>query len=386
MTKNLLIKNCRLFNSLQNKKSVEILVKDGTITQIGKIKKNPACENILDAQDRVIAPGFIDVHIQGAGGASVLDGTIESLQTISQTCARFGTTSFLATTVFKPNMQNRWLEVAAEAVGSDLEGAHLLGVHLEGPFISLEKKGMILPNCICAPSLRIFNEIQSIAGTNLKMMTIAPEFNGSLDIIRKLVDSKIVASFGHSNASYNETLKGIDAGISHVTHLFNAMGSFHHRAPGPLLAIFETEKISVQIIPDGVHFHPGVLKYLFKIIGGDRCIAITDGMQSTGLPDGIYLYDGLKYESKNGTTRYHDGTLIGTSLGLSQLVLRLKGFTDTSLDVAIKTVTENPAKLLGIENRKGSIAVGKDADLVILDHDYSVWATVARGKIVFQKS
>jgi N-acetylglucosamine-6-phosphate deacetylase len=283
-------------------------------------------------------------------------------------------------------MRNRWLAVAVEAVGADLGGAHLLGIHLEGPFISLEKKGMILPECICAPSLRVFDEIQSIAGANLKMMTIAPEFDGSLDIIRDLVDSKIIASFGHSNASYNETLKGIDAGISHVTHLFNAMRSFHHRAPGPLLAIFETEKISVQIIPDGVHFHPSVLKFLFKTIGGDRCIVITDGMQATGLPDGIYLYDGLEYESKDGTTRYHDDTLIGTSLGLSQLVWKFKEFTNASLDVAIKTVTENPAKLLGIENRKGSIAVGKDADLVILDNDYSVWATVVGGKIVFQKS
>ncbi len=385
MIKNLLITNCRLFNSLQDEKTVDILIKDGAITQIGKVEKNFTCENILDAQDRIIAPGFIDVHIHGAGGASVVDGTIESLRTISKTCACFGTTSFLGTDMFKPNMQNRWLAVASEAVGSDLGGANLLGVHLEGPFISLEKKGMILPECMCAPSLRVLNEIKRIAGANLKMMTIAPELNGSLDIIRNLVDSKIIASFGHSNALYSEALKGIDAGISHVTHLFNAMRSFHHREPGPLLAIFETEKISVQIIPDGVHFHPSVLKFLFKIIGGERCIAIADGMQPIGLADGIYIYNGIEYESKGGTARYRDGTLMGTALGLSQLVLRLKEFTNTSLDVAIKTVTENPAKLLGIENRKGSIAVGKDADLVILDNDYSVWATVVGGKIVFQK-
>lgn len=385
MSKNLLITNCRLFNSLQDKKTVAILVENGTITQIGKIEKGPSYDYILDAEERIVTPGFIDLHIQGAGGADVLDGTIESLQTISQTCARFGTTSFLATTVFKPNGDNSHLALAAESVGCALAGANLLGIHLEGPFISLEKKGMILPERICAPSLQVYHEIQNIVKDSLKIITIAPELNGSLEIIRSLVNSRIIASFGHSNASYEETLKGIEAGISHVTHLFNAMPSLHHRAPGPLLAIFETDQLSLQIIPDGLHIHPRVLKFAFELIGENRCITITDGMQAMGLPDGMYIYDGIEYQSKNGIARYHNDTLIGTTLGLIQLVLRLKEFTNCSFDVAIKTVTENPAKLLGMENRKGTITVGKDADLVILDRDYSVWSTIVAGRIVFQK-
>jgi len=393
MSKSLLITNCKLLDSLEDdnqnrcrskeRQRRSIAIENGTITQIDKIEKGCVYDYVLNAEGRIAAPGFIDVHIQGAGGSDVLDGTIESLQAISQTCARFGTTSFLATTVFRPGGDNHHLAVTTESVGSELGGANLLGIHLEGPFISLEKKGMILPEYICAPSLQVLDEIQNIVKDSLKIMTIAPELDGNLDIIHRLVDSGTIASYGHSNASYEETLKGIEAGISHVTHLFNAMPSLHHRAPGPLLAIFETDELSIQLIPDGVHLHPHVIKFAFELIGENRCITITDGMQAMGLPDGTYIYNGIEYESKNGTARYYNGTLIGTTLGLIQLALRLMEFTNCPLDVAIKTVTENPAKLLGIENRKGTIAVGKDADLVILDHDYSVWSTIVGGRIVF---
>ena len=216
-------------------------------------------------------------------------------------------------------------------------------------------------------------------------MTIAPELDGSLDAIKQLTESNVVASFGHSNATYEEAMKGIAAGISHVTHLFNAMPSLHHRAPGPLLAIFKTENVSVQVIPDGVHLHPRVLKFAYELIGGSRFMVITDGMRPMGLPDGIYDYNDVKYESKKGVTRYLDGTLIGTSLGFIYLVLRLMEFTHCRLEAAVKAATENPAKALGIFDRKGTITIGKDADLVVLDHDYSVWATIVGGRVVYKK-
>jgi N-acetylglucosamine-6-phosphate deacetylase len=244
---------------------------------------------------------------------------------------------------------------------------------------------MILPDCISGPKETIYRGIRELLKGKLKIMTIAPELPGSLKIIKHLVYSGIVASFGHSNATYEESLKGFEMGISHVTHLFNAMPSLHHRAPGPLLAIFRSGGPSVQLIPDGVHLHPRVLRFVFDLIGTDRCITITDGLQAMGLPDGMYVYNGREYESKNGTARYHDGTLIGTTLGMIQLLLLLMEYTDCTLDTAIKTVTENPARLLGIENKKGSIELGKDADFVILDHDYSIWATIVSGKVVFHK-
>jgi N-acetylglucosamine-6-phosphate deacetylase len=193
-----------------------------------------------------------------------------------------------------------------------------------------------------------------------------------------------VASFAHSEANYEQTLAGFEAGISHVTHLFNAMGGFHHRAPGPLVAIFESEEVSVQLIADGVHILPPVLKLAYEMLGPERIILITDGMQAMGLPEGQYVYNGVEYESKGGTARYKDGTLIGTASGLSELVGKFVDFTGCGLEAAIRSVTENAAKLLGVDDKKGSIAVGKDADLVLLERDFSVHTTIVGGKIVYK--
>ncbi|MCD6506010.1 N-acetylglucosamine-6-phosphate deacetylase [Candidatus Poribacteria bacterium] len=382
--KELIVRNCRLFNS-SGDELVSISIRDGVIIRIGEPDPEVSSVRSLDAEGRVVAPGFIDVHIQGAGGGDVLDGSPEALQAISRTCARFGTTSFLATTVFRPKGDNRHIGVAAENVGRDLGGADLLGIHLEGPFISPEKRGMIRPDCICSPSKEILGEILELTGGTLRIMTIAPELKGSLGIIEELRDRGIVPSLGHTSASYEETLEGIKAGISHVTHLFNAMASFHHRNPGPLLAIFESEDLDVQIITDGVHLHPKVLRWAFNLIGPRRSITITDGMQAMGLPEGRYIYNGIEYESRDGTARYADGTLIGTSMGLNRMIERLMEFTGCPLDVAIRTVTENPARAIGMEDRKGSIEVGKDGDLVILDPDLSIWATIVGGRIVYRK-
>ncbi len=351
----------------------------------GEVKKVYPSAKVLDAEGRIVTPGFIDLHIQGAGGADVLDGRRESLEVISRTCAKFGITSFLATTVFRPEGDNHHLEVASENVGSDLGGANLLGIHLEGPFISLAKKGMILPDCISSPSLQTLEKILDHSKGKLRMMTIAPEIKNNLRIIRTLAREGIIASFGHSAASYEETLKGIEAGISHVTHLFNAMPSFHHRKPGPLLAIFQTQQIVAQIISDGVHLHPEILRFTHDLLGIDRCVLITDGMQAMGLPEGNYTYNGVEYESRKGTARYFDGTLVGTSLGLNQLLERFVRFSKCSLIAGVRTVTENPARVLAVQNRKGKIELGRDADLVILDEDWSVWSTIVRGKIVFHK-
>jgi N-acetylglucosamine-6-phosphate deacetylase len=385
MSQRLIINNCKLYDAPENEQTTSVLIENGVIAQIGQIESATSCDDTLDAQGRILAPGFIDVHIQGAGGADILDATPEALEAVSRTCARFGTTGVLATTVFKPEQKNKYLALAAEYVNKDLGGANLLGIHLEGPFISLEKKGMILPDCIGLPSEQILDEIQCITGGNLSMMTIAPELSGNLGIIQSLVDSGVIASFGHSNATYEQTLDGFDAGISHVTHLFNAMPSIHHRKPGPLMAIFENNNITAQVITDGVHIHPSVLKFAYEKLGSSRTIPITDGMQAIGLGDGMFIYNGVEYESKAGAARYKDGTLIGTALGLSQMLERFIAFTNCPRKNAIRMATQNPARLLGLENKKGSITVGKDADLVLLDDNLSIYNTIVAGKIVFRK-
>jgi N-acetylglucosamine-6-phosphate deacetylase len=318
----LLITNCRLYDAKETTAESCVLVRNGKIARVGRPGKEVKADKVLDTQGRILAPGLIDVHIQGAGGADVLDATPEALATISQTCARFGVTGFLATTVYRPGQDNRHLEVAAECTGRDLGGARLLGVHLEGPFISPERKGMILPTCVVEPSLIALGDIYALLGDNLRIMTLAPELPGSPDIIKALVDHKTTASFGHSNANYDQTIQGFEVGITHVTHLFNAMPPLHHRDPGPLAAIFERPGVMCQVITDGVHIHPSVVRLTYDVLTSRRFITITDGMQAMGLPDGQYVYDGIEYEAKDGTARYKDGTLIGTALGLNQMLAR----------------------------------------------------------------
>jgi len=380
----LLITNCRLYDAAETASTTCVLIRDGKIARVGHPNKAVKADKVLDAQGRILAPGLIDVHIQGTGGADVLDATPEALATISRTCARFGVTSFLATTVYRPGEHNRHLEVAAECTGSDLGGARLLGTHLEGPFISLEKKGMILPTCVIEPSVIALGDIYALLGDRLRMMTVAPELPGSPDIITALVDHGTIASFGHSSATYEQTVRGFDAGITHVTHLFNAMPSLHHREPGPLAAIFERAGVTCQVITDGVHIHPSVLRLAYNALGPNRFVTITDGMQAMGLPDGKYVYNGIEYEAKDGAARYKNGTLIGTALGLNQMLARLMRFTGCTLATAIDTVTKNAAEILGLMDTKGSISKGKDADLVILNDDLSVHVTIVGGRIVYQ--
>jgi N-acetylglucosamine-6-phosphate deacetylase len=383
--KNLLIQNCRLYNAAKDAPDTSVLVENGKITQLDASARGTRTDQVIEAQGRVLAPGFIDVHIQGAGGADVLDNTEQALSTLAKTCARFGVTSYLATTVYKPNQENTHLSLSAECVGRDLGGATLLGIHLEGPFIAQIKRGMIQPDCLCMPAPETLGKINDLCQGHLTMMTLAPELPGALDLVEALVAQSTIASLGHTNATYEQTLDGFSAGIHHVTHLFNAMRSLHHRDPGPLTAIFNHDSVTVQVIPDGVHVAPPVLELALSRLGHDRVVLITDGMQALGLPEGKYVYNDLDYVSSGGAARYHDGTLIGTAVGLSDLVKRTLTLTGCSRQAAIDMVTKNPARLLGLDHRKGAIQVGMDADLVLLNQDLSVHKTCVAGQVVYSQ-
>ncbi|MCU7496586.1 MAG: N-acetylglucosamine-6-phosphate deacetylase [Ignavibacteria bacterium] len=381
----LLLKNCLLYDSLIENEYADILIEGKTILQVEKNIRPEEGMEVIDAGGRLTAPGFIDVHIQGAGGADILDGSVESLERMSKTLASLGTTGYLGTTVANPQEGNKHIKVAKQYVNKDMGGATLLGFHFEGPFINFKKKGGLNPSGIYEPSIEKLNEILELTDGTLKMMTIAPELPGSLELIKALVKNNVIASFAHSDASYEDAKKGFAAGINHVTHIFNAMPPINHRSPGPLAAIFENDSLTAQIISDGHHIHPAIVNLVYRIMGPERCICITDGMQAMGLPEGSYLYNGREYESKAGAARYLDGTLIGSTMSLGNIAFKFKEFTGCTLEEAINTITKNPAKLLGIDSKKGSIEAGKDADIAIFDFDKSIFRTLVNGNVVFAK-
>ncbi|MCH7859007.1 MAG: N-acetylglucosamine-6-phosphate deacetylase [Candidatus Marinimicrobia bacterium] len=379
------IRNCKLYNAPDSAGLVDILVENHAIAQIGASETDSTLPTMFDARGRTVIPGMIDVHIHGAGGAGIADGSLESLQTLATTIARQGTTSFLGTTLVTPETSHAHLAIAGQYVGQDLGGANFLGIHLEGPFINRKHLGGIHPSAVYPPTEAALTELIEMTNGTLRMMTLAPELDGGLDMVARLIHHDIIPSFGHSHATYEETRAAFDAGITHVTHIFNTMPSLHHRNPGPIPAIFERPEVTVQIISDGVHLDQEIVNFIYRQLGGERCVLITDGMFVCGLPEGRYEYYGREFDTTGGAARYLDGTLIGSTRSLHQMMTHFMAFTGCSLETAVNTVTIQPAKVLGIAHRKGVLEAGKDADIVVLDRDGAIWATVVGGTVVYRK-
>lgn len=377
----MIVKNARIINPW-GETSKDILIEHGRIKEISKSIYGHTQDEKIDMEGNMLFPGFIDVHTHGGGGADILDEDAEAVNTISETCVKCGVTGFLATTLYKPRQKNNHLENTLKRVSKGLGGAKFLGFHLEGPFISKYRKGGIRESAICNPSVKVLSEIMDKCRGWLKMMTVAPELEGSEDVIRILLENGVIVSFGHSSADYEQTLQAIRMGVKHATHIFNAMLPIQHRAPGPPLAIFESKDVTVQMISDGVHIHPAMVRFTTRVLGEDRVILITDGVRSTGLPDGKYVYDGVDYIAIDGTARYVGGRLIGTSAGMNELVKRFASFTGVPLSSVAKVASYNPAKLLGIDKRKGSIEEGKDADMVVMGEDFKVRMAFIGGMLI----
>jgi len=384
---NYLIKKVQVINPGETLPEMDILIEGGIIREIGKDIKGTDFP-IPDVSGKKVIPGLIDVHIQGAGGSGILDGKEESLKQMSRTLASFGTTCFLATTVFfAREKDNCHLELLANMKGRNLPGAKIAGVHLEGPYINIEKRGMIQPQCICSPEDVPLEKIMEKCGDSLKMMTIAPELPGVPGIINILLEKNVVPSIGHTNATFDEAKRAIEKGVRHVTHFFNAMRSFHHREPGALGAVLMDARPVCQIIPDGNHIHPAVIKWVFTIKEIEKFALITDGMSALGSTGGKFYYnDNLEYHIRNGAAFYKDGTLIGAVLPQIKLLDRLHVFTGIPVEKLLACATIVPAEVLGISGRKGSIEVGKDADLVIIDNDWTVEKTFIEGNLVFERN
>ncbi|MFU8792444.1 MAG: N-acetylglucosamine-6-phosphate deacetylase [Acholeplasmataceae bacterium] len=358
------------------------IIKDGYITfdrHIIEIGQGD-CDGI-DMAGKLLIPGFIDQHIHGAYGSDVMDALEHSLETMSQSLPLEGTTSYFATTMTETSdgIKNALASVKTYIETNQKPGAELLGVHLEGPFISKTYKGAQRLDAISDPSISLFDMYNKASGYNIKQVTLAPETKDALPLIKHLNQLNIVASIGHSDASYDVTQEAITAGASLFTHGYNAMRPLHHRDLGVVGAMLLHEETYAELICDFVHTSKPAAKLLYKNKGKDRLILITDAMRAKGLKDGVYNLGGQHVIKKGLEARLEDGTLAGSVLKMDDAVKNFKTLTNASIETIIAVASANPAKLHRIFDRKGSIAVGKDADFIIIDEDINIYETYCLG-------
>lgn len=336
----------------------------------------------LDETDMVF-PGFIDLHVHGGGGHDVMEDTEQSLKSIGKHLASAGVTGWQATTYSAPVVDMADVGAAASwLLGSKKNGAEILGVYHEGPFISKEKRGAHPETYIIDPNEKDLEEL--IAPAAASMMTIAPELPKAIEMIKILKDRDILASIGHTNAKYEDIQKAIEAGATHVTHCFNAMSEFNHREPGTVGGVLESNELTCEIICDLFHVHPAAISLLIKTKGPQRVAIVTDGILPTGLDDGTYEFAGQNVHVKNGSTRLESGVLAGSIATMNVAVKNLYKTVGLSLPVISIMASTTPARILELGIKKGQIAENYDADLTILDKDFNAKYTIVGGNVVYQ--
>lgn len=361
-----------------------IIIKDG---KIDKILDDCNCSDLLTLDDdKIVVPGFIDQHVHGANNSDGMYPTLEDAKNISKTISSEGVTSYLITTMTQ-SFENisAALKNAKQFIETyNYEGAKPIGVHLEGPFISKKFKGAQIETCIVPCDVEAFKKYNEISGNNIKLVSMAYEENGK-ELANYLRDNKIVASMGHTDATCDQTLEGIEEGISCFTHTYNAMKPLHHREAGVVGAALLSDKTYCEMICDLIHLNKNAIKVLYKNKGKDKLIAVTDGIEAKHLPDGQYQLGGQPVYVKNNEARLIDGTLAGSTLLMNNALKNIKSVLELSYEDTINMATKNPALNLGVYDSKGSIKEGKDADFAIIDKDFNVYMTICEGNIVFEK-
>lgn len=364
-----------------------ISIKQDKIVSFGEMANAPTDDDVIDAQGKNVLPGFIDQHIHGANGADHMDATQQAIADIATFLPAEGTTSYLATTMTQAvKVVNKALsEIENYRVNYNLAGqAEILGVHLEGPFISKKHVGAQNPNFVAKPTKETFDIFYEASNQTIKLITYAPEEAeaGFTDYLRS---KGVVPSIGHSDAYFDQVVAEIPHGLANLTHFHNAMTPHHHRTPGAVTAGFINPKLKAELIVDGIHLHPAVVKATYEIKGADNIILITDAMRAKGLPDGKYDLGGQEVTKIGKECRIENGALAGSVAEMNYVVANFRKFTGAPLSDVVKVASYNPARQIGVLDRKGSIAIGKDADVIIIDEDINVYTTICRGKLAYQK-
>lgn len=362
-----------------------LVFEGGIITHIGERgEAPPACQHQIDAGGHFVLPGFIDVHVHGAMGHDTMDGDLEGLLAQAAFFAQHGVTSFLATTLTdtRPAI-DKALGVIGQAMQADHTGAKILGAYVEGPYLNTQKAGAQNPQHI-----RRYDPTEATAWLDtgiVKIMTVAPEFSENDALIKECVRRGITVSAAHTDATYLQMEYALALGVTQTTHTFNGMRGFHHREPGILGAALATDTIYCELIADNLHVHPAAMDVLWRAKGPERVILITDSTRATGMPDGEYDIAGQTFTMKDRESRLSDGTLAGSTATMDQVVLNMAR-QQGGLQNIWPAASYNAACQIGVADRKGSLEIGKDADLVIVDADCGVQMTIGEGEILYARN
>ena len=366
-----------------------LLIEDSKIKNIFENKENVNSENLeinktIDLEGKILGPAFIDVHTHGADGADAMDISEDGLKKISKYLASEGTGNFLATTLTSSKeILKETLETIGKLQNKDIDGANIFGVHMEGPYFSVEYKGAQNDKYMKPAGTKELEEYLNVKKDLVKLFSISPHNQENLEAIKFLSERGVVVSVGHSAANYEDVIKAIDYGLSHATHTYNGMRGFTHREPGVVGAILNSDEIMAEIIFDKVHVHPEAVRLLIKVKGVDKVVCITDSMSATGLEDGKYKLGELDVNAKNGEARLaSNNALAGSVLTMDRAFRNLLDL-GYSLTDAFKMTATNAAKEFKLNT--GLIKENKDADIVILDNDYNVCMTFVKGKLKYSK-
>ena len=369
----MIIKNVKIFGEDRVFTEGEAGVRDGRFVPV-----NEADGEVIDGEGCYMIPGLVDIHFHGCVGDDFCDASVDAIKNMAKYEASVGVTSICpATMTLAESELHEIMKTAGSYDGK--EGAKLVGINMEGPFISEKKKGAQAAEHIRKCDGQLFRKLQEESGGLIKLVDIAPENEGAMEFIEEMKDD-VVISIAHTVADYDTAAKALELGASHVTHLYNAMPPFSHRAPGVIGAARDDEKCHVELICDGVHIHPSVVRATFAMFGRDRVILISDSMRATGLTDGQYTLGGQDVFVKGPLATLADGTIAGSAtnlMGCLKVAVQKMGIP---LEDAVGCATANPAKEIGIYDRCGSISEGKDADFVLLDADLNVKAVYVNGK------
>ena len=351
----------------------DLEIEGGRIRQVGEKLSWSQNDLVVDCQGYTIVPGFVDVHIHGCAGADTCDGKRESIDAMAEFLLTKGVTSFCPTTMTVDRAEIEAALLAAKAcVDQPGPGARVVGVNMEGPFIAAARKGAQKEEAILPPDPELFRHFQELSGGIVRLVDIAPEQPGGLAFIREVKDLCAV-SIAHTTANYDQAKESFDAGITHATHLFNAMSGLHHRDPGVVGAVFDDSRVYAELICDGFHIHPAALRTAFQVLG-DRALVISDSMRANGMPEGEpFDLGGQMVTVREGKATLADGTIAGSVSNLHQEVKNLVRF-GIPLEQAVKDASMIPARSIGLEEEIGSIAPGKRADLVVLDENLDIVA------------